>query len=148
LETTFRVLSVLNSLGRDFNKQQIINFVLRFNNADGGFGKGHISTLASTFYATEIFKLSMYDSAELKLTVSYLRDRENIWRLNFIEDIYWLSSSLSNLGQKTSITEWAISFVKACQRPNGGFARKDVMGIPTLEDTFYAISILKTLSYI
>jgi hypothetical protein len=148
LETTFRVLSVLNRLGMDINNQQIVNFVLKFNNADGGFGKGRISTLASTFYATEIFKLTMYDGAELKLTVSYLRDRENMWQLNFIEDIYWLSNSLCNLGQRVRITEWIISFVKACQRPNGGFARKDVMGISTLEDTLYAVSILKTLSYI
>ncbi len=148
LETTFRVLSVLNRLGMDINNQQIVNFILKFNNADGGFGKGGISTLASTFYATEIFKLTMYDGAELKLTVSYLRARENMWQLNFIEDIYWLSNSLCNLGQRVRITEWIIPFVKACQRPNGGFARKDVIGIATLEDTFYAISILKTLLHI
>ncbi|MGA9047589.1 MAG: prenyltransferase/squalene oxidase repeat-containing protein [Dehalococcoidia bacterium] len=148
METTFRVVSILNRLGRDFNTQPIINFVLKFNNADGGFGNGRISTLASTFYATEIFKLIMYDGTKLKLTVNYLRDRENMWQLNFIEDIYWLSNSLCNLGQRVRIPERLISFVKACQRPNGGFARKDVMGIPTLEDTFYAVSILKTLSYI
>jgi hypothetical protein len=66
-----------------------------------------------------------------------------MWQLNFIEDMYWLCGSLSNFAEKTRLHDWIMHFVKGCQRTNGGFARKDVMGIPTLEDTFYAVSILK-----
>jgi len=143
LETTYRILSILTRLGRDFDRKQLIEFVFKYRNEDGGFGRNHISTMASTYYATEIFKLTGYSGTDLDLTVSYLRSRENVWNLNFIEDIYWLTNSLFNLGQETRLTKWIISFVKGCQRRNGGFARKDVMGIPTLDDTYYAVSILK-----
>jgi len=148
LETTYRVLSILTRLGRDFDRKQLIEFVFKYRNDDGGFGRNHISTMASTYYATEIFKLTGYGGTELDLTVSYLRSRENVGNLNYIEDMYWLTNSLFNLGQKIRLTEWIISFVKGCQRPNGGFARKDVMGIPTLDDTYYAVSILKNTQQI
>jgi hypothetical protein len=145
LESTYRVLTILDRLGIGCDKKQIIEFALKFNNADGGFGSGHISTLASTFYATEILRFVGYTSTESTATKKYLRSRENIWQLNFIEDMYWLSGSLSNLNEKTQLCDWIVRFVTACQRTNGGFARKDVMGIPTLEYTYYAVSILKTL---
>ena len=148
LETTYRVLSILTRLGRDFDRKQLIEFVFKYRNEDGGFGRNHISSLASTYYATEIFKLTGYSGMELDLTVSYLRSRENVWNLNFIEDMYWLTNGLFNLGQKIRLTEFIISFVKGCQRENGGFARKDVMGIPTLDDTYYAVSILKNTQQI
>jgi len=148
METTYRVLRILTLLSIDFDKRQITDFVLKFRNEDGGFGKNHFSTLASTFYATEIFKLIEYSGDEFELTTSYLRSSENEWKLNFIEDVYWMSHSLTNLGQKPDLAEWIISFVKDCQRSNGGFARKGVMGIPTLEYTYYAVSILRTLSYV
>jgi len=143
LESTYRVLKIFDRLGIDFSKQQIVEFVLKFNNADGGFGNERISTLASTFYATEIFRLVGYASTDLNATKKYLRSRENMWQLNYIEDMYWLCGSLSNLNEKTRLHDWIVRFVKTCQRKNGGFARKDVMGIPTLEDTYYAMSILK-----
>jgi len=148
LETTYRVLKIMTALGMDFNQRGINDFVLKFGNEDGGFGKGNLSTLASTYYATEIFRLTGYDMSGLSATVKYLRDRSRIWRLNFIEDIFWVSNSLSNLGQRIELIDWMTSFVEACQRGNGGFARKDVMGIPSLEYTYYAVSTLKALSYL
>jgi len=148
LETTYRVLKIMIAVGMDFNQRKINKFVLKFCNDDGGFGKGNLSTLASTYYASEIFRLTGYDTSGLSATVKYLRDRSKIWRLNFIEDIFWVSNSLSNLGQRIELIDWMTSFVEACQRGNGGFARKDVMGIPSLEYTYYAVSILKALSYL
>ena len=147
LETTYRALKIMTALGMEFNQRNISDFVLKFGNDDGGFGKNNLSTLASTYYATEILRLTGYDMSGLSATVRYLRDRSSIWRLNFIEDIFWVSNSLSNLGQKIDKADWMISFVEACQRGNGGFARKDVMGIPSLEYTYYAVSALKALSY-
>ncbi|MBN1690071.1 MAG: hypothetical protein JW901_03515 [Dehalococcoidia bacterium] len=148
LETTYRVLRIMISLGMDFDGRTINDFVLKFANRDGGFGKGNLSTPASTYYAIEIFKLTGYKLAELIFTGDYLYDRAKMWRLNFIEDIFWLSSCMANLGQRIDIADWITSFVKNCQRSNGGFARKDVMGIPSLEYTYYAVSILKTLSFL
>jgi len=146
LETTYRVLKILDHLGMNYDNRQIDDFVLKFRNKDGGFGKGNISTLASTFYATEIFNLTGYKGDALALTVNYLRGKERVWHLNFIEDIYWMSHSLINLGRKPRLTDWMISFIRGCQRGNGGFARKDVMGIASLEYTYYAVSIFKALS--
>jgi hypothetical protein len=38
-----------------------------------------------------------------------------------------------------------MNFVMMCRRLGGGFCRVPVMGIPTLEDTFYALSILRQM---
>lgn len=76
-------------------------------------------------------------------TREYLRKRESNWQIEFIEDTYWLTSGLANLGEKTSSMDRIINFVLECQRPNGGFPRATAIGIPTLEYTYYALSILK-----
>jgi hypothetical protein len=146
LETTYRVLKTMGRLGMGYDDSQVVGFVLKFQNEDGGFGRGGISTLASTFYATGIFNLVGFHGDERALTLKYLRGKESVWQLNFIEDIYWISNSLVSLGQKPILADWMISFVSGCQRGNGGFARKDVMGIPSLEYTYYAVSIFKALS--
>jgi hypothetical protein len=80
-----------------------------------------------------------------KLTASgdYLRKREENWQVQFIEDVYWLVLGLAALGEKTSVPDRVTRFVMMCQRQNGGFSRAIEMGIPTLEYTFYALSILK-----
>lgn len=146
LETTYRVLKILTRLNLDYDERQIVSFVLAFQNKDGGFGKAGVSTLASTFYATSIFKLLDYRGNELLPALNYLRGKESARTLNFIEDIYWFSHSMVQLGHQPQSMDWMLSFVMACQRTNGGFARKDVMGIPSLEYTFYAVSILKVLA--
>jgi hypothetical protein len=60
-----------------------------------------------------------------------------------IDDLYWLMNGLANLGVNSVYPDRVIKFVMECQRPNGGFSRATIMGIPTLEYTFYAMSILK-----
>ncbi len=147
LETTYRVLVILDRLDIEYDHSQILGFALKFKNDDGGFGHSRISTLASTFYATEILNMTGYDKSELKLTPQFLRGKENVWKLNYIEDIYWLIFSSLNMHEKVHMAEWMVSFVKGCQRASGGFARKDVMGIATLQDTWYAVSILKALNH-
>jgi hypothetical protein len=148
LETTYRVLKILDRLALGYDKEQVTGFVRAFQNKDGGFGRDGISTLASTFYATAVFDLVGYQCSGPSLIIDYLRGKENVWNLNFIEDIYWLSHSLVRLGQRPRLADWILSFIRGCQRTNGGFSRKDVMGIPTLEDTFYAVSIFRILSYL
>jgi hypothetical protein len=118
-------------------------------NPDGGYGRGGFSTLASTFYATEIHKLLEIELRRLTSTRDYLRDKEDKWRANFdkgqvdfLENLFWLVKGLANMGEKSNMLERITGFVMACQRANGGFARTTIMGIPTLEYTFYALSIL------
>ena len=143
LQETYRAVKVLKTIGAEFDEQKVSRFVFRMLNSDGGYGGKGYSTLASTFYATEIHKLLGVDTGELTITRDYLRKREENWQVQFIEDTYWLVLSLANLNEKTNVPDRAKQFVIMCQRSNGGFSRATIMGIPTLEYTFYALSILR-----
>jgi hypothetical protein len=139
----------LQIIGTDFDEQKVARFVSSLLNPDGGYGRHGFSTLASTFYATEIHKLLGIEIPRLTSTRGYLRDRGDKWRANFdkgqvdfIESLFWLVKALVNMGEKSNIPERITEFVMACRRANGGFARTTAMGIPTLEYTFYALSIL------
>jgi hypothetical protein len=150
LQKTYRAVTVLGILGVDFDRESIARFVSSLLNDDGGFGRNDFSTLASTFFAIEIHKLLGADMRRLTSTRGYLRDRETKWRahfdnrqVNFLEDLFWLVRGLANLGEKSNFPDRVTRFVTACQRVNGGFSRATIMGIPTLEYTFYALSILR-----
>ena len=65
--------------------------------------------------------------------------------MQFIEDLFWLVKGLANLGEKSIVPDRVVKFVMACQRRNGGFSRAMILGIPTLEHTFYALSILREI---
>jgi len=143
LQETYRALKVLKIIGADFDGQKVGRFVFRMLNPDGGYGGKGYSTLASTFYATEIHKLLGVQAGKLTVTRDYLRKREGNWQVQFIEDVYWLVLGLANLGEKTNLPDRVTRFVMMCQRSNGGFSRATIMGIPTLEYTFYALSILR-----
>lgn len=145
LETTYEAVRTLRVLGGEFNERGVASFVLGLLNPDGGFGTQGHSHLATTFYATEILKLLGFEIQKLVVSENYLRKRESKWQVNFIEDMFWLVKALSNLGEKTNVAGKVAEFVMDCHRDNGGFARATVIGIPTLEYTFYAISILREI---
>jgi len=143
LEETYRAVRVLKIIGADFDREKVNRFTFSFVRPDGGYGAKGYSTLASTFYATEIHKLLGVETGKLTTTKDYLRKREENWQVQFIEDLYWLALGLANLGEKTNVPDRVTRFVMMCQRSNGGFSRAMIMGIPTLEYTFYALSILR-----
>lgn len=143
LQNTYRAIRVLKIIGADFDKEKVTSFVSSFLRPDGGYGAKGYSTLASTFYATEIYKLLGMDVGKLNATRDYLRMMEDNMEVQFIEDLYWLVMGLANLGEKTNMRSGIMKFVMMCRRLGGGFCRVPVMGIPTLEDTFYALSILR-----
>ena len=142
LQETYRAVKVLKTIGVSFDGEKITHYISSLLNRDGGYGRNGHSTLASTFYATAIYKLLVVYTGDLAITSAYLRKREENWQVQFIEDLYWLVEGLANLGEKSNLPDRVTSFVLECQRPNGGFSRATVMGIPTLEYTFYALSIL------
>jgi len=142
LEETYRAVRILKTIGATFDEQVISGFVFSLLNRDGGYGRNGHSTLASTFYATAIDKLLGVDTQKLAGTRAYLRRREESWQVQFIEDLFWLVEGLANLGEKSNFPDRVTEFVLECQRQGGGFARATVMGIPTLEYTFYALSVL------
>jgi hypothetical protein len=141
LRATYRAVRVLKVIGSDFDKDGIRQFTLKFLNEDGGYGGEGYSTVASTFYATEIYKIIEANIRNFTATKEFLRKREEN-RVQYIEDMYWLVMALANLGEKTGAPQKIAEFVTMCQRRNAGFARS-TYGIPTLEYTFYALSILK-----
>lgn len=145
LEETYRAVKVLKIIGSTFNELAVINYVSRFLNSDGGYGLNGHSNLASTFYATEIYRLLSKDLPVSKATITFLIRKEKEWQIQFIEELYWLVKSLFNLGYQPSFSERVIEFVTSCQRENGGFARAGTIGIPTIEYTYYAISIFKEM---
>jgi len=143
LQDTYRAVRVLKTIRADFDTERVNQFTFSFLRPDGGYGAKGYSTLASTFYATEIHKLLGVEAGKLNTTRDYLRKREENWQVQFIEDVYWLVLGLANLGEKTNVPDRVTRFVMMCQRSNGGFSRATIMGIPTLEYTFFALSILK-----
>jgi hypothetical protein len=145
LQDTYRAVRVLKITGADFDREKVSRFTLGFLRPDGGYGAKGYSTLASTFYATEIHKLLGVDTGKLNTAREYLRKREENWQVQFIEDVYWLYKGLANLGEKPNFPDRTLKFVMACQRANGGFSRATIIGIPTLEYTFYALSILREI---
>jgi hypothetical protein len=55
--------------------------------------------------------------------------------------------ALEALGEGVRYREKAAAFTLRCQRPSGGFGRAR-WGIATLEDTHYAVTILKSVGYL
>ena len=145
LQNTYRAVRVLKTIGADFDKEKVNGFVFSFLRPDGGYGARGYSTLASTFYATEIYKLLGVDVEKLNGTKDYLRTIEENTEAQFIEGLYWSTMGLANLGMKPNRPDKVMTFVMMCQRLGGGFSRAAVMGIPTLENTFCAVSILREI---
>jgi len=150
LEETYRAVRTLKTLGIDFGEKKVTRFIFSLLNPDGGYGRDRRSTLASTFYATEIHKLLGIEAGKLTKTEGYLRNRESDWQENldkglvgYLENLFWLIKGLANLGQNSNFPEQVTRFVVECQTPPFyGFART-TRGIATLENTFYALSILR-----
>jgi len=152
LQDTYRAVRVMLVNGGEPDVDGITRFLSTFLNRDGGYGRAGRSTLASTYYSTEIHRLLGRAQAGTGATVDYLRDVEAEWasaydsvRVTFVEDLFWLVKSMANLGGSCAYPDKVKASVLACQRENGGFSRAAIMGIPTLEYTYYALSLLKEI---
>lgn len=127
--------------------------LLSFKNNDGGFGAHGHSNLNSTYHAVaSLFNLG-YPVKLLKETLCYVRECEKPYGgfsvvpngfASYMEHTYYGVSTLNILGERLRYPNQTAEFVFKCQNANGGFARSD-LGISTFEDTFYAVSILKTI---
>ena len=143
LEQVFEAVSVLVYLGVPFDRTAVVGLIASLSNEDGGFGSQGNSSLSTTYYSTRTFALLNYPLRQPERILSFLRRRER--DVYFLEDLYYLSVASCILGETLSEPARAISFVLNCQRSSGGFARARPMGIATLEDTYYAISLFKQL---
>jgi hypothetical protein len=152
LESAYRIIKTLKSVDADLNAEKIRQFVFNLLNSDGGYGRDNHSTLATTYYASEIHKIISTDTGRLDKTINYLRQRETQWmanfenrRVSFLEDLFWMVNGLNSLNCNVKFPDSIVKYILECQRFNGGFARAAIMGIPTLEYTYYALLILRDI---
>ena len=144
LENLLETVSLFVHFDLPFNRERVVNSICALSNADGGFGRQGTSTLATTYYAAQILSMLGCLDKDSERILSFLNYRSQA--VYFLEDLFYLKATRSMLGVAPSDTEQVISFALDCQRTGGGFARARPMGIPTLEYTYYAVSILKLWS--
>jgi len=152
-EATSMVTELTNMTGVEIDREKTINWLLSFQNKDGGFGAHRHSNLNSTYHAVVSLFNTGYLVKSLKTTLTYVRSCEKPSGgftvtprslSPYIEHVYYGISTLDLLGEHARYPKETAQFVFKCQNANGGFARSD-LGISTFEDTFYAVSILRKI---
>jgi len=147
LEATYCAVAILQNLGAPVHGRRVVAFVERFRNADGGFGGEGRSILSSTYYALATFARLGQSPEDPQAALRWLRQHEEPWDIQYLEDLFWLVRALEALGEGVRYREKAAAFTLGCQRPSGGFGRAH-WGIATLEDTHHAVAVLKSAGYL
>jgi len=153
-ETVFMTTELINMAGIAIDRQKVAKWLLTYQNRDGGFGVNGNSNLNATYHAVaSLFNLG-YPVKLLNKTLEYVRACEkpsggftvapNIF-IPYMEHTYYGVTALGLMGENIKYPKKTASFVFNCRNANGGFSRSEV-GISTFEDTFYAVSILRTIS--
>lgn len=146
LKELFYFTNLVSEFQLPVDKKKIINFVLSLQNKDGGFGNIRDSQISTTFYALNILALFDYPLYLLKGIRQFLHHQ---WlKTNYLEDLYWLVESLSISNLVLPPVDQLTLFLYDCSRDNGGFSRSRNLGIPTIEYTHQAVSLLKILGQI
>jgi hypothetical protein len=123
------------------DNKKIVDFVKSLQNKDGGFGHRRHSHLMTTYHALCILKILAHGITATHKTYDYLIRQ---WKgSKYLEDLFYATESISLLGRPLPSVKQIIQFVDSCQRNNGGFSRAMVTGIPTIEDTYYAVKLIK-----
>ncbi|MEM1660741.1 MAG: prenyltransferase/squalene oxidase repeat-containing protein [Candidatus Bathyarchaeia archaeon] len=152
--SVFMATELANMVGVKVNREKIIDWLLSFKNNDGGFGAYGCSNLNSTYHAIASLSNIGYPVKLLKETLGYIRACEKPYggftvipsaSTPYMEHIYYGAAALNLLGERLRYPQQTAELVLKCQNANGGFARSDI-GISTFEDTFYAVSTLKTIN--
>jgi hypothetical protein len=150
----FIVTELADMVDVEINCKKIVDWLLSFKNNDGGFGAYGHSNLNSTYHAVASLSNLGYPVNSLRDTLEYVRACEKPYggftvvpngAIPYMEHIYYGTSTLNLLGEHLRYPKQTAELVLKCQNANGGFARSD-LGISTFEDTFYAVSVLQTIS--
>jgi hypothetical protein len=146
-------LTIIDSI--EFNLK-IIKEIVNHQNVDGGFGMTGHSTITSTYHALGTLKcLDRIEMINKKGSLDYIRKcerpdggfvtrPENI--LPYMEYTYYGVKSLEVLTEGVKFGGKHIRFVLNCINKDGGFRRTPILGISSIENVFYATSILKSLN--
>ncbi|MGV8078578.1 MAG: prenyltransferase/squalene oxidase repeat-containing protein [Syntrophales bacterium] len=127
-------------------KEAVVDFLLRYRQADGGFGDPH-SNLVETCQAVQMLSWLDYPAAGLGAD-RFLAACEHPssgfvdlpgTTLSFLEHVHAGIFLSRILGRKVRHAAGCTEFIRACQTRNGGFSRSAHDGIATLEDTHLAV---------
>ncbi|MGV8143189.1 MAG: prenyltransferase/squalene oxidase repeat-containing protein [Methanothermobacter sp.] len=156
IEIAYFYLVVSKLLGLD-NLTKIKKWMLKYQNADGGFGV-HRSDVESTCYAIQSINYLEPSSIPRKNSVIDFIDycQTSNGGFSFIPEIYppYLEptysavKTLNILHRKPDMQDEIINFVRNLQNKDGGFRRSKYIGISELEYTFKALNVLKCLKYL
>ena len=151
----FMAVELAEMAGVEIDRRKIAEWLLGFKNTDGGFGAHGHSSLNSTYHAVASLYNLGYQVNSLRETIEYVRACEKPYggftvvptgnEMPYMEHIYYGASALDLLGESLRYPRQTAELVLRCQNANGGFARSE-FGISTLEDTFYAVSVLQAIS--
>ena len=148
LEATYCAVATLQNLGASVEAHRVAAFVQRFRNADGGFGGEGRSSLASTYYALSTLARLGQPADDSQAALGWLyRREEGADDVQYLEHLFWLTRALEAVGEGVRYPEKAAALTLGCQRSGGGFGRAH-WGIATLEDTYHAVAILKSVGYL
>jgi len=144
LKSAFLVTSICKTLNIRLEDARIPEFIFSYRNRDGGFGQGGNSNIPDTYFALATLVNVGITGAPVTTRNYLLADGEDLPG-SFLEYIYWNFKSLTLLDIKPVYAKRLIKYLPNYQRINGGFARSPFQGIPTFEDTYYAIVMIKEL---
>jgi hypothetical protein len=153
-ESTFMATELMATLDAAENVETTIDWLLRHQNSDGGFGAYRRSNLRSTFHAIASLRNLGYPVKSLDGTVTFVRSCEQssggfsvvpTSSTSYMEDTYCGVLTLDILGQRCMYPEETASRILKSQNSNGGFRRSVELGISTFEDTYFALAALQKL---
>jgi len=155
--STFMATELLKILGILWVSKPTVEWLLRHQNEDGGFGVYGRSNIRSTFHAVSALNNLGYPIRSMKKVIAFIRSCELPTggfsvvpesSTPYMEDVYCGTLLLDLMDEKCLYPDETVSWVFRCLNSNGGFRRSAELGISTFEDTYFAISVLRSLGRI
>ena len=153
---TSYLVDLYGTLGMDTNgplRDNMVEFILGFQNEDGGFG--HLgSTLLETARALAMLRSLRHPLSDLGAGTFIRRCEVPFYgftdiphtTLSFLEYVHAGVLASFLISRRPAYLEPCAAFIRNCQTLNGGFSRTMQGGIATLENTWYGVHALRMLS--
>jgi len=150
------LVDLYGTLGMDTDgplRDNMVEFILGFQNEDGGFG--HLgSTLLETARALAMLRSLRHPLSDLGAGTFIRRCEVPFYgftdiphtTLSFLEYVHAGVEASFLISRRPAYLEPCAAFIRNCQTLNGGFSRTMQGGIATLENTWYGVHALRMLS--
>lgn len=153
-QVTSIVLELARMTGFDPRGNDVVDWLLKFKNEDGGFGAQKHSNINSTYHAVSSLRMLGFDVNSLQDTARFIRSCERPYGgftvipcayEPYVEYTYYGVMALETLKENCRFPAQTVDFMLRCRNANGGFARSD-LGVSTFEYTFQAVSVAQKLA--